>query len=97
MFPLLADAETAGFFPPTFLPALVISVIFALVSLLLFVAFWRFIDWLTPGDLNSEILGTEAKELNGVVIPAKTPNIALAIVVGALALGFCIIIAAAIH
>jgi len=66
----------------------VTSVIFALVSLLLFVAFWRFIDWLTPGNLNKELLGDNSK---------GQPNIALAIVVGALALGFCIIIAAAIH
>ena len=88
---LFADVTThTGFFPDEFLPSLVMSVIFAVVALFLFAAFWKFIHWVTPGDLDREILGTkEGAE-------AKPPNIALAIIVGALAIGFCQIIAAAI-
>ncbi len=80
---------TAEFFAPTFLPSLATSAVFALAALVLFVPFWKFIDWLTPGNLNDELLGSP--------LAGKQPNVALAVVVGALVLGFCLIIAAAIH
>ncbi len=90
---ILAEATPRdGFFPAEFAPSLVMSLIFAVVALGLFWIFWKVIDKVTPGDLNKEILGTPATETT----PAKAPNIALAIIVGFLALGFCQIIAAAV-
>lgn len=79
--------ESVSLFHPAFVPALLQSVIFAIVAFGLFFIFWKVIDKVTPGNLNIEILGSSQ----------RPPNIALAIVVGSMALGFCIIIAAAIH
>jgi len=59
------------------------AVTFAAIGIVIFVIFFVVLDWLTPYDL--------WKELN------EEKNVALAIVVGAVALGLCIIIASAIH
>jgi putative membrane protein len=68
---------------PNFLSSVLNSVVFAAIGIVIFVIFFVVLDWITPYDL--------WKELN------EEKNVALAIVVGAVALGLCIIIASAIH
>jgi len=65
-----------------------VSLIFILVAAIAFPFIWKLIDKITPGDLDKELLGDNAQ---------KQPNVALAIVVGAMVLAFGLIIAAAIH
>jgi putative membrane protein len=59
------------------------SVIYALLGIVIFVAGFIIVDKLTPYDLWKQLV--------------EEKNLALAIVVGAAALGICQIIAAAIH
>lgn len=59
------------------------SLIYALLGVVIFVASFIIVDKLTPYDLWKQLV--------------EEKNIALAIVVGAAALGICVIIAAAIH
>ena len=59
------------------------ALIYALLGIAIFALCFAIIDWLTPYDL--------WKEIN------EDRNVALAILVGAMSLGMCIIIAAAIH
>ncbi|MBX7208183.1 MAG: DUF350 domain-containing protein [Verrucomicrobiaceae bacterium] len=59
------------------------SVIYALLGIVIFIAGFVVVDKLTPYDLWKQLI--------------EEKNTALAIVVGAAALGICIIIAAAIH
>lgn len=68
---------------PNFVSNILNSVVFAAIGIVIFVIFFIILDWITPYDL--------WKELN------EEKNVALAIVVGAVALGICIIIASAIH
>ncbi|MCU1284297.1 MAG: hypothetical protein JWO13_647 [Acidobacteriales bacterium] len=68
---------------PNFVNSMLSAVTFAIIGIVIFVVFFVILDWITPYDL--------WKELN------EEKNMALAIVVGAVALGLCIIIAAAIH
>ena len=68
---------------PNFVSSIVNSVVFAAIGIIIFVVFFVVLDWITPYDL--------WKELN------EEKNVALAVVVGAVALGICIIIASAIH
>jgi putative membrane protein len=68
---------------PNFMNNVLSAVTFAVIGIVIFVVFFVILDWITPYDL--------WKELN------EEKNIALAIVVGAVALGLCIIIASAIH
>lgn len=65
------------------LGAIVGSVLFALMGILIFWLCFVIIDKLTPYDLWFEIV--------------EKQNIALGIVVAAMSLGICIIVAAAIH
>lgn len=58
------------------------SLVYAALGICIALLVYKIIDWITPGKLSKQI--TEDK------------NIALAIVTGALILGVCIIIAAAI-
>jgi len=91
MFQLLAETN-ADFFPDHFLGNIVTTLIYTgIIVIILFPVFWKVMHWITPGKLDEEILG------NNTEANFKAPNVALAIIVGALALGFCIIIAAAIH
>lgn len=62
--------------------AIPITVIYAVIGILLALLAYQIIDWITPGRLSKRI--------------SEEGNIALGIVVGALMLGICIIIAAAI-
>ena len=65
------------------LGAIVGSVVFALVGVLIFWLCFVVIDKLTPYDLWGEII--------------EKQNVALGVVVAAMSLGICIIVAAAIH
>lgn len=102
MIGLFANAEvveSVGLFPANFWAGLLGTVIYALLAASLFPLFWKLLDLVTPGVLNNQLLGT-TKDTQGVTTqhtPDGQPNVALAIVVGLLALGFCIILAAAIH
>ena len=62
---------------------LINSIVYALLGIIIFVAGFIVVDKLTPYDLWKQLV--------------EEKNLALAIVVGAAALGVCIIIAAAIH
>ncbi len=59
------------------------AVVYALLGIVIFAGSFALVDWLTPYDLWKEIV--------------EDKNVALAIMVGATALGMCIIIAAAVH
>ncbi len=65
------------------LGAIVGSILFALIGVLIFWLCFVIIDKLTPYDLWNEIV--------------EKQNVALGIVVAAMSLGICIIVAAAIH
>lgn len=65
------------------LGAIVGSVLFALIGVLIFWLCFVIIDKLTPYDLWVEIV--------------EKQNVALGVVVAAMSLGICIIVAAAIH
>jgi putative membrane protein len=65
------------------LGAIVGSVVFALIGVLIFWLCFVIIDKLTPYDLWGEII--------------QKQNVALGVVVAAMSLGICIIVAAAIH
>ena len=62
---------------------LVNACVFALLGILIFIGAFALIDKLTPYALWKEIV--------------EEKNIALAILVGAMSLGLCLIIAAAVH
>lgn len=62
---------------------LINSIIYALLGIIIFIAGFIIVDKLTPYDLWKQLV--------------EEKNVALAIVVGAAALGICQIIAAAIH
>lgn len=104
MFSIFANADvttaanTASFFPEQFWPSVVMGLIFVLFAAALFYPFWKWIDKLTPGDLNKELLGTpDVRDANNnIVTHGKQPNIALAIVVASLVLGFFHVIVAAV-
>jgi putative membrane protein len=59
------------------------ALVFALIGIAIFVLSFTIIDRLTPYDLWKEIV--------------QEKNMALAVLVGALSIGICIIIAAAVH
>ena len=64
-------------------PNIVNALVFALIGILIFVVAFLVLDKLTPYHLWNEIVHQH--------------NTALAILIGALSLGLCLIIAAAIH
>lgn len=80
----------AELFSPQLPQAMMGSVVFVLLALVLFLVSWRVIDKITPGKLNKELCPDGPRDLN-------PPNVALAIVVGSMMLGMAVIIAAAIH
>ncbi|TLD71237.1 DUF350 domain-containing protein [Phragmitibacter flavus] len=59
------------------------SLIYSCLGVVVFAVCFALVDWLTPHDLVKEIV--------------EHKNMALAIVVGAVALGISIIVAAAVH
>ena len=59
------------------------ALVFALLGIAIFVATFAILDKLTPYDLWKEIV--------------EDKNLALAVMLGAMSIGLCIIIAAAVH
>jgi uncharacterized membrane protein YjfL (UPF0719 family) len=59
------------------------AVVFAMIGIVIFAATFAVVDKLTPYNLWAEIV--------------EKQNMALAVMVGAMSLGLCIIIAAAVH
>jgi putative membrane protein len=59
------------------------ALVFALIGIVVFVAAFVVIDRMTPYDLWKEIV--------------EEKNVALAVLIGAMSIGICIIIAAAVH
>ena len=59
------------------------AIVYAALGIVIFVIAFAVIDWLTPYALWKEIV--------------EEKNLALAILVGAMSIGMCIIIAAAVH
>jgi putative membrane protein len=59
------------------------AIVFALIGIVVFVGAFVVIDKMTPYDLWKEIV--------------EEKNLALAVLVGAMSIGVCIIIAAAVH
>jgi putative membrane protein len=59
------------------------AIVFALIGIVVFVGAFVLIDKMTPYDLWKEIV--------------EEKNLALAVLVGAMSIGICIIIAAAVH
>jgi uncharacterized membrane protein YjfL (UPF0719 family) len=60
-----------------------LALVFALIGIVVFVASFLIIDKMTPYDLWKEIV--------------QEKNMALAVLIGAMSIGICIIIAAAVH
>jgi putative membrane protein len=60
-----------------------LALVFALIGILVFVLSFVVIDRMTPYDLWKEIV--------------QEKNMALAVLIGAMSIGICIIIAAAVH
>ncbi len=69
--------------PATLLQGFVSALAFAALGIVVFAVAFALIDRLTPYHLWKEIIDDQ--------------NVALAVIVGAMSLGICIIIAAAIH
>ena len=59
------------------------AAVFAALGIVIFVVAFAVIDWITPYALWKEIV--------------EEKNLALAVLVGAMSIGMCIIIAAAVH
>lgn len=74
-------AESAGWHATTLLQAVAYMVLFAAIGIILAVVGYKIFDKLTPGDLHREII--------------ENRNVAAAVLGGAIILGVCIIIAAA--
>jgi putative membrane protein len=69
---------------PDFHPGFLLNaMVYSLLGILLFVVSFALLDKLTPGSLWKEII--------------EEHNTALAILVGAMSIGMCIIIASAVH
>ena len=96
MFHLFASAQDAatetvvhhGMLPPDFWQGVMGTGIYFAIAMLLFFAAYKVVDWITPGDLDKQLLGTEGGD--------GKPNIALGIVVAGMFVAIGMIIAAAI-
>lgn len=76
--------ESVPFFPATFWPALVTSIIFGILGMILAILGYKVFDWVTPKiDVEAEL--------------AQKQNVAVAIVCAAVILGVCHIVATVIH
>lgn len=78
---LAADEAVEGWHARTLGQAVGYMVLFALIGILLAIAGYKLFDRCTPGDLHREII--------------QEKNVAAAVIGGAIILGVCIIIAAA--
>ena len=77
-----APAGPLHWYPESFAMAILSTLTFGCVGVVLAIVAFKVFDWITPGNLAEEIL--------------QKQNIAAAIVVGAFLVGICIIVAAAI-
>ncbi len=83
LLPLLAQVSTPSDWHAVSLgQGLLYMVIFALVGIALAILGYKLFDWATPGKLHEEII--------------QNKNVAAALVGGAVIIGVCIIVAAAI-
>ncbi|MBX7104978.1 MAG: DUF350 domain-containing protein [Gemmataceae bacterium] len=82
-FHLLADATVADWHARSIQEALMHSAAFGLLGIVLAIVGFKLFDWLTPGDLQKEII--------------ENKNVSAAIITSAFILGVCLIIAAAVH
>lgn len=69
--------------PRSFYGSVFCTAVFGLVGIVLALVGFKLFDWLTPGDLQKEVI--------------ENKNVAAAIVTAAMVLGICHILAAAIH
>ena len=69
--------------PQTFHAAFTMSALFGLLGIVLALAGFKLFDWLTPGDLQKEVI--------------ENKNLAAAIITAAMIIGICHILAAAVH
>lgn len=69
--------------PATFGMAVLSTLVFGTLGIVLAIFGFKLFDWLTPGKLDEEIL--------------QKHNMAAAIIAGAFILGVCIIVAAVVH
>jgi Domain of Unknown Function (DUF350) len=69
--------------PHSFYGSVFCSAVFGLVGIVLALVGFKLFDWLTPGDMQKEII--------------ENKNLAAAIITAAMILGICHILAAAIH
>jgi uncharacterized membrane protein YjfL (UPF0719 family) len=74
-------AENAGWHATTLVHAIAYMILFAILGIILAVVGYKLFDKFTPGDLHREII--------------ENRNVAAAILGGAIILGVCVIIAAA--
>lgn len=79
--PLLADATATGWHAASLGQAIAYMVLFTAIGIVLAIVGYRVFDKCTPGDLHKEIV--------------ENRNVAAAIIGGAVILGVCLIIAAA--
>jgi len=88
--PDVADASFLGF-PSYFGVMLLAVIVVAGLGLALLAIAWRVLDWITPGDLNLELVPDPVKT------PSKRPNVALAVVIGCMFIAVAIVLGATIH
>lgn len=86
--------QNQGVFPEYFGTMLLALVIVAAVATVLAVLGWRVIDWITPGNLNTQLLGDPGNTdpMQGAPRPRRDPNLPLAVVVASMFLGFSLIL-----
>jgi len=79
--------ETIPLLPPQIWSSMLVSMLYCLMGLIVIAISCKVIDWMTPGSLFDELLGSET----------KTPNMAYAIFSGAFLIAISLIVASAIH
>lgn len=79
-----SNTEALGLFPPYFWIMIAAVIIIAGICGSLMIPGWRLIDYVTPGKLNEEIVPPEGS--------TKQPNMALAMIVTGMIVGFSFII-----
>jgi putative membrane protein len=68
--------------PVTFVEAVLATIVFGIVGIVLAIVGFKMFDWATPGNLQEEVL--------------QKNNLAAAIVAGAFVIGICIVVAAVV-
>jgi len=77
-----AQAAAVPWHPESFVESVTATLVFGLIGIALAVLGFKIFDWVTPGNLEKEIL--------------EKQNIAAAIIAGAMVIGICIIVARAV-